>query len=498
MKSSDMENLDSQLLRRKAILDASKLTISMVVTMVLALVMKMYMPRAMGAEKLGVFFFAESFPVLFFALLPLGIGSYIQRHVPAQHEHAGDIFVPILAFEVAFSAFLLLMMWVALTVMNYALDAKILCMVMGFYTALLVAYNSILKPMFLALNRTTMIAKLDVVIKVILVGSVMISLWEGASVMVIAWCFLGAQTFGVSYLCLEAWRRGIVQLNLNVPLLKNIIFVSLPFFFASVFAQIYQSTDATFLSKMASNQEVGLYGAASRLQGVFLVLVPILQSALLPMMSRTFKVNGSQYEAFAIDIFRVLLALVFPLTIGLILLGQEAVFILYGEEFHAATLIVAHLAPVLALTYLNVYLSMHLTLISNGVGMALTMAGSVLVNVLLNFIFIPYGIEWYGVGGAGVAVASATMLSEIVCLLGLVRICKLRLLTPRMIWSLLAVFLPCFAGLFFADKILYLAFWERLAIMLIVVPAYAVAARIISWRDVRRLVGLVRHSKLNN
>ena len=52
------------------------LSTSMGVTMVLSLMVKMYMPRALGPETLGIFYYSESLALIFFNFVHLGIAFY--------------------------------------------------------------------------------------------------------------------------------------------------------------------------------------------------------------------------------------------------------------------------------------------------------------------------------------------------------------------------------------------------------------------------------------
>ncbi len=483
-------------LHQKALRDASKLSVSMAITMVLALVMKMYMPRALGAERLGVFFFAESFPLLFFSFLPLGIGSYLQKHIPARPEHAVDVFLPTLLFELFLSLILTVAMWITLIVMGYDGETLILCLIMAAYTALLMLYQSILKVLFLALGEVNRIARLDINIKIFLVVGVVGTLFLKGHLYLVAAFHLLSQLFGVGYLLWYGIKKDLCVRKPRFGVLKDVALVSMPFFLTGVFAYLYQSTNASFLSKMSNDAEVGYFGAAMRLQGIFLLMIPILQSAFMPTMSRTLHESVETYKKFCIDILQAILVLSLPLTCGLIFFGREAIMILYGAEFLPAVHIVATLAPVLTLTYLNVFLAMSSTLSSNGVAMAAVMGTTVLLNATMNYFLIPWGAATWGVGGAGVVVAGSTLVAELANAVGLFMVSRVSLWNARVARILFAITLPALGALWAFDELQALPLTTRVLSFVIFVPAYCWITGLVTPREIRLIKSLVPLERL--
>lgn len=480
----------------KALKDASKLSVSMAITMVLALAMKMYMPRALGAERLGVFFFAESFPLLFFSFLPLGIGAYLQKHIPARPEHAADVFLPTVFFETVFAIVLTGMLWITLRVMGYAGETVMLCLIMAAYTALLMFYQSIMKVLFLALGEVNRIARLDINIKIFLVVGVIGSLLVSDNLYAVAAFHLLSQAFGVLYLLWYGWTLGLYGKKIRLSVLKDVAVVSLPFFLTGVFAYLYQSTNASFLSKMSNDTEVGYFGAAMRLQGIFLVMVPILQSAFMPTMSRTLHENLEAYKKFCTDILQAMLVLSLPLTCGLIFFGREAILLLYGEEFLPAVHIVATLAPVLTLTYVNVFLAMSATLSSNGVAMAVVMGFTVLLNAALNYFLIPWGVATWGVGGAGIAVGVATIVAELTNAIGLFMVSRVPLWSARVARIIVAITLPAVASLGAFEALQAIPLLTRIGAFVLFVPAYCWLTRLVTQREMKLLLSLLPARRL--
>lgn len=481
---------------KKALKDASKLSVSMGITMVLALAMKMYMPRALGAERLGVFFFAESFPLMFFSFLPLGIGSYLQKHIPARPEHAADVFLPTVLFESVLAVVLAVALWATLLIMGYSGETMILCLIMAAYTALLMFYQSILKVLFLALGDVSRIARLDINIKIFLVVGVVGTLLVGDSLYAVAAFHLLSQGFGVLYLLWYGWKLELYGKKLRLDVLKDVAVVSLPFFLTGVFVHLYQSTNASFLSKMSNDTEVGYFGAAMRLQGIFLVMVPILQSAFMPTMSRTLHENRDAYKKFCTDILQAMLVLSLPLTCGLIFFGREAILLLYGEEFLPAVHIVATLAPVLTLTYVNVFLAMNSTLSSNGVAMAIVMGFTVFLNAALNYFLIPWGTATWGVGGAGIAVGIATIVAEFTNAAGLFMVSRVPLWSARVARIMVAITLPAVASLWAFEALQAIPLLTRIGAFVLFVPAYCWLTRLVTHTEIKLLLSLLPTRRL--
>ncbi len=480
--------LDAGGLRRSAASNAFKLGLSMAGVLILGLFMRAYMPRNLGAELMGQFYFAESFPQMFFALLTLGIFAYIQRNIPGNPKHAGDILFTLMVFETGFAVVILVAMEIALALLGHGYRMLFLVGMMGLYTAAGNLTKMILKPLLLSLESVNLVSVMDVASKLVQVVLIVLVLWETSSLVLVVAVFAGVEVATTLTLLAAAGRRGILIRDFRPSLLKVMLTASLPFFLMNVFLMIYNNIDQTLLASLVNDVEVGLYGAAARLKGIFLMIVPILNLGIFPVMSRTFKEQPEHYLGLARDVLRCILFLSLPLVLAMMVFADVIVAILYGPEFVASARITCWLAPVLVMTYFNVFAATHLSLTTNGVRMAGVIFSSGLINVGLNFLLIPYGVHAWGVGGGGLGSALASLLGEVFCCAGLIWCSPMKLMNGRLTRALLAILLPSPILIFGFDQVMQIPLVWRMVGFAIGVPLFCFGSRLLTLKEAKAFV----------
>jgi O-antigen/teichoic acid export membrane protein len=101
---------------------------------------------------------------------------------------------------------------------------------------------------------------------------------------------------------------------------------------------IIGSVNYILLSKWASETEVGLYNAATQLLVPLILIYQSTVSSVFPMMCRAFELGFQNLKRIAEDLIELLLAMALPLVVGLFLLSDSALLLLYGnKEFELAS-----------------------------------------------------------------------------------------------------------------------------------------------------------------
>lgn len=471
--------------RRSAAGNAFKLGASMAAVLLLGLFMRAYMPRNLGAELMGQFYFVETFPAMFFAVLPLGIFAYIQRTIPGNPGHVREVFYTIMSFELVFAGVILFVMTATLWILGYDPRMLALGILMGVYAAAGTIVRAVLKPLLLSLDAVNLVAVVEVAAKALQVGLIVVALWEASSLALVVLAFALVEAGTALVLVVAAGRRGAILRRFNAKLLRVVVASSLPFFLMNLFLMIYNNLDQTLLSRLVNDVEVGLYGAASRLKGIFLMVVPILNLGIFPVLSKTFRENRGEYLPLARDVLRCILFLSLPLTIVMMVLPDLVVGVLYGPEFAKAAKITSWIAPVLVMTYFNVFASTHLSLTTNGVKMAAVIFGAGVINVGVNLLLIPKGVALWGVGGGGLASGLASLIGEVFCCAGLIWCSPEPLMNRRLVRAVAASVLPCPFLIAGYDYLVQVHVFYRMVACVLGFPVYVFATRLVTLGEAR-------------
>ncbi|HEX9921950.1 MAG TPA: flippase, partial [Anaerolineae bacterium] len=189
-----------------------------------------------------------------------------------------------------------------------------------------------------------------------------------------------------------------------LPILK----ASLPFALITFTLMAATDLDTVLLSLWRSPEEVGWYKAAYNLSFKLLFLKGALLTTLHPQMARYYGISKDRVAKTFNTSFKILWVFSFPIAIGVSLLAEPLVLLLYTDEFIRSGIVLAILIWALPLTNLS-SLCGSITVASDKEKKAAKVyLASALLNLVSNLIAIPI----WGYIGAAVS----TVLTEFVAL----------------------------------------------------------------------------------
>lgn len=114
---------------------------------------------------------------------------------------------------------------------------------------------------------------------------------------------------------------------------KGLLLASLPFGVLLIIQTIQGEFGTYVLSVHHSADIVGVYAAANTLILMLLYLPNAFASAIFPNFSRLFKESPEKLRQFYRVCYKYLLILGFPLAVGTLLVGEQAILLVYGDDF---------------------------------------------------------------------------------------------------------------------------------------------------------------------
>ena len=453
-------------LRKSAATNLSLIAATTAITMVLSLGLRMAISRVLGPERVGGFYFAESMANMFFTFLPLGIGTFISRTVPPHPTSISRYFSSICTIQgitaiVIFFAFLGTLLW-----RQYTSGIVIACLVMGLYVALFRFQDAILKNIFYARGDTKLVSVVNIWVKVALVVLGLFVLCIHPSVILLAACFVLSEMVGFIWLFYKGFRLSFFSTNISFKQIWHIVKIGLPFYVASVLVGIYQNVGPSMLSTYGNNEETGYFGSAIRITGIWMLFIPILYNALMPLLSKALGESKEAFVSFAREIFELFAIALLPLAFALSVFGDYITVILYGDAFMPTQKILSHLTLYLILAYFNTISCILALLLWRGTYLIAISAAALAINVVLNYFAIPWGMALWGKGGGALGIALAITISEgFVCLSMLARL-RGTIVTPRVIYVLLLTCVGPVLWSIFYDDLKPLGFGARVLLYL--------------------------------
>lgn len=122
-------------------------------------------------------------------------------------------------------------------------------------------------------------------------------------------------------------------------------------------ATIYLNLDVLILSAVAGESAVGLYSAAGKFVRLGSVISRSFTAAVFPVMSRMFVESPASFQQFYSRTIRVMYTVAFPIVIGVTVLSDRIVAMLYSDEFSDTAPVLRVLIWLVLLDFVNPFLS---------------------------------------------------------------------------------------------------------------------------------------------
>jgi O-antigen/teichoic acid export membrane protein len=180
----------------------------------------------------------------------------------------------------------------------------------------------------------------------------------------------------------------------------------LPFALAAIFVKVYSYVDTLFISKMLDASSVGIYALAYKLTYAFQFLPLAFIAALYPNLSEQLQKDTNEVQSTLMTSFWYMALVSAPIVFGISAIAPELVQ-LAGGEYEASAIVLQTLVLVLIPIFLDFPVGSLLNA-SGRQSIKTSIYGmTMVINVLLNFIFIP---KYEVMGAAYAALGSFTFL----------------------------------------------------------------------------------------
>lgn len=169
--------------------------------------------------------------------------------------------------------------------------------------------------------------------------------------------------------------------------------------------ELYTKLDTTMLGLFASERNVGYFTYATKLSSMLIGITASVSIILLPRLSYYFQ-NGliDEFRNTVKMSYKTLLVITFPCTVGMIMVSDTAVLLLFGEDFAPASLTIKILSLLMIIKSIgNLYGTQVLLTLNFEKKLFYTTVVGAVSNIMLNSVLIPM---WAHNGTAAASVAS--------------------------------------------------------------------------------------------
>lgn len=368
-----------------------------------------YANRVLGAENMGCFSFSNTFVSYFSTFAALGVSSYGMRNGAQIRDDKSKLE----KFILEVYSINIIMTVISLLVMLFVIQHSffdgyreiiyILSVGVVLGTVGTDWINTIFEDYFYITIRYVALQLIGIVALFLFVKD-QSDLIKYATINLIV--SSGGNFFNIFYI-----RKKIkVHFTFKMQFLKHIIPL-LILFSNNIASSIYLNSDITLLGFFTDDYTVGVYSNASKSYSVIKGLINAAISVLVPRFSY-YVANGERklYESVLYKIIKYIIVILVPVTIGMMFEAEGILEVLGGQEFvsgaNALKILSVAMVPAVFACILSYCVLMPL---GNELFFMISTISAALVNILLNFVFIPlFGME---------GTAFTTLIAEIIVVL---------------------------------------------------------------------------------
>lgn len=371
--------------------------VAKVIENVLSYVIIVLISRYLGAEGLGQYSFIFAFVGVFFIFGDFGLSQLLIKDLSKDDSDIDKFISNVLSLKFVLLAICFLVYFVTLFFIGK--NEIFLALVI----AGLAQITSSLYSVFYGLSRVKHRGKIVSVATIMERVLTLIFSFYAIVIMkdltLFVFGFLIAHLIRTTWLYLVNKKYFKFEFSINKKYLWSLLKKSYPFLLIASFAFVYVRIDTIILSFMQGDVVTGWYNAAYKLINVFNVIPAILLTFGFPMFAKLFHNNKIQARKLLEKIISYSVYLIFPIVIGVFLVGDRVLEFVYGfgsiESFVAfKILIIAEI-----FVFLTSILGQFIASADKQLVFAKIAGIGALINIVLNIILIPT----YSLFGAGVA-----------------------------------------------------------------------------------------------
>lgn len=362
--------------------------------LVIPLITAPYLSRVIGASGVGIYSYTYSIVYYFMLLVLLGVNNYGNRSIAKvrnNKDRLSKTFWSIYLFQLLMGIIMLFfyIMYVLLINNNYTSIAWIETL---FIISAMIDINWFyfgLEEFKITITRNMCIKVLSVILIFIFVRAKE-DLWKYTLIMSLT--TLISQLVLWSFVCKKINFIKVSKHDILKHIKPNLIL-----FIPVIAVSLYKIMDKIMLGSMSSIVEVGYYENAEKIINIPLTFITSLGTVMLPRISNILangnidKVNKYINKSISFVMF-----LSFAMCFGLIAVGYNFAPIYFGESFQKTGILIMLLSVTLPfLSFANVLRTQYLIPNENDKVYIVSVSLGALINLIMNFIFIP---RYYSIG----------------------------------------------------------------------------------------------------
>ena len=396
--------------------NVSVLFISQILSYVLGFFTLMYTARYLGVDGFGTLSFALAFTGIMSVCIDMGLNTLTIREVARNKSLMKEYIANITLMKMILASITFFIIYLIVNISGYDQQTIQVFYFIAVYTVLS-AFSQIFYSVFQA-NEKMEYKSVGIILNaaLLLIG-VLVVIYSRSNIsqLSLMYAMVGSCTLAYS-LIIFSWKFSMPKLKFDQKSWKSLLKNSWPFAITGISINLYLWIDTILLSLIQGPTAVGLYTASYNLILVLLFIPGVFNDAVFPLMSQYYISSKEGFKTAFEKLFKIMMLVAIPLGVGTIILADQIILVIYGENYTGAVIALQILIWSTVLIYARSPFERLLETSDKQLVVSKIFIIGVLFNVILNIILIPH----YSYIGAGVV----TVLTDILVLSILVYITR--------------------------------------------------------------------------
>lgn len=379
--------------------NTSILAITDIAARIMGTLLTIAIARILGVANLGLLAFALSFTSLFDFIPRFGFRNLITRDIAKEPNMSGSYLGNIFIIKLIFSALALCLIITALNLMHCTQE-KILIVCIAAFIMVTDSFIEFFYSFFRAFQKIKYESLIKIILTFLTVSTGLTILFLGyglvplLSVRLLVYFLSFTLVFN---LIIKKFPKP--NFNIQWNFYKKLIKSAAPFAILSVIGLNVQ-VGIVLLTFFKGDVATGCFSAAQRLCGVFSFIPMVVVATTLPSMSKLSQNNMHNSLVRTHEgIIKYLLVISLPIAVGISILADDFILIIYGEKYTQSIVVLRILVWRLIFSYLTrAYMITFSSINKESIFVKIQFLGA-LINFCANIVLIPL------IGPLGVSIA---------------------------------------------------------------------------------------------
>ena len=369
--------------------NAGFLLLSQIITFIFSFLFIVYTARYLGVEGYGTLSFAIAFTGILSVFTDLGLSVWVTREVTRDMSLARKYLGNIMAIKIVLAVFSFGLISVIINLLNYPLETINLVYLIAFYF-IISSFTNLFYAIFQSHEQMEYQSYGQILNSALLFLGAVFLIFNQLNIINFGFLYLTVSLILLGYAFLVcAWKFFYPKIEIDLSFWKPTLKEAWPLSVAVIFSMIYFKVDVVLLSLLKGNSVVGWYVASYNILEFLLVIPAIFTTSIYPFFSQVHVTSPQSLQQSYEKSFKYLLILGLPISVGITILADKIIFLIYGTAFQNAVIslqILIWTIPLIFLTYLLRFLLISMNkqvLVLKIIFICMTF------NIVLNLLLIP-------------------------------------------------------------------------------------------------------------